>query len=275
MPELILRTKGTCQIDTEHLLQVVADQRQRFATALRGFGPQDWTESTRCPAWSAHEVVRHMCDITAVGIAMGPGDDRLDFSTGFDPRTAPSRWMAVSAGESPAATLDRYTAMTGDLIDVARSRLAQERSFDVLMPYGPMDWTVLWLHGFWDAWIHERDVLLARGVQHPTDDDATAYAIAYGVFISAAVGSMFGAPLRETLTLGGDGGGVIEIDSHDGVTLVLHRAHLVSTTGPHAAEMADTLAGRTQTAAVLDDLPAGSRAALMALADFFRTPVEL
>jgi uncharacterized protein (TIGR03083 family) len=271
MPELVLRTKGACQIDTEHLLQVVAAQRQRFAMALRGFAPEDWAEATRCPAWSAHEVVRHMCDIATVGIAMGPGDDRLDFSTGFDPRTAPARWMAVSAGESPDATLDRYTAISSELDTVARDRLAQDRRFDVLLPYGPMDWTVLWLHGFWDAWIHERDVLLARGAEHPTDGDAIAYAIAYGVFISAAVGSMFGAPVRETLTLGGDGGGVIDVDSTDGVTVTLSRA---GSMGPRAAELVDALAGRAPDAAVLDDLPAGSRTGLMALADFFRTPVE-
>ena len=202
---------------------------------------------------------------------MGPGDRRLDSSSGFDPRIAPRQWMAASDGEAPDATIDRYTALTGELIDVAHDRLAQDRRFDVLMPYGPMDWTVLWLHGFWDSWIHERDVLLARGTEHPTDDDATAYAIAYGVFMSAAVASMFGAPVHETLTLGGEGGGIIEVDSSDGITLVLHRT---STAGPPAAQVADTLAGRTQTAAALDGLPADSRSALMAMADFFRTPVE-
>jgi len=36
-----------------------------------------------------------------------------------------------------------------------------------------MDWTVLLLHLFWDSWIHERNVLLARGAKHPTADDAT------------------------------------------------------------------------------------------------------
>jgi uncharacterized protein (TIGR03083 family) len=271
MPELILRTKGACQIDAQHLCRVFDDQRQQFATVLSGFGRKDWTGATRCPAWSAHEVVRHLCDIATIGMAMGPGDNRLDFTTGFDPRTAPSQWMTASAGESPAATLDRYTAATGELLALARSRLAEDRSFDVCMPYGLMDWKVLWLHGFWDSWIHERDVLLARGSEHSTDDDATAYAIAYGVFISAAVGSMFGAPMRETLTLSGDGGGVIQVDSTDGVTLTLHR---VTVTGPHAAEVADTLAGRAQTAAVLGDLPAGSRTALMAMADYFRTPIE-
>lgn len=271
MPELILRTTGTSQLDTEHLCQVVGQQRQRFAAVLKGFGPEDWAASTRCPAWSAHQVVRHLCDIAEMGVSMRPGDRRLDTFTGFDPRIAPSQWMAASPEESPEATLDRYTAMTGELLDVARTRLAQDDNFDVLLPYGTMDWKVLWLHGFWDSWIHERDVLLARGIEHPTDDEATAYAIAYGVFISAAVASLFGVPVRETLSLSGDGGGVIEVDSSDGVTLTLHR---VGATGPRAAEVADTLAGRTQTAAVLDDLPADSRAALMGMADFFRTPVE-
>jgi uncharacterized protein (TIGR03083 family) len=281
MPELILRTRGTCQFDPDHLLRVFGDQRQRFAEAISGFGPQDWAGPTRCPDWSAHTVLRHLCDIAAVGLEMGPGDNRLDFATGFDPRTSPSQWMAGSADESPDATLGRYTATNGELLALVGDRLAQGRVFDVQLPYGPMDWTVLMLHGFWDSWIHERDVLLARGAEHPTDDDATAYAIAYGVFLSAAVASMFGATVHETLTLSGDGGGVIEVDSTDGVSLTLHR---VTAAGPHAAEVADALAGRAPAAAQpgdgppgdgpLDDVPAASRAALLSLADFFRAPVE-
>jgi hypothetical protein len=80
-----------------------------------------------------------------------------------------------------------------------------------------MDWTIRGLHGFWDSWPDERDVLLARGMEHPTDGGATGYATAYGVFIAAAVASLFGAPVQENLTLGGDGG-VFDLDSGDGVT---------------------------------------------------------
>ena len=47
--------------------------------------------------------------------------------------------------------------------------MAQGLRFDVRLPYGPMDWTVLLLHAFWDSWIHERDVLLARGEDHRTN----------------------------------------------------------------------------------------------------------
>ena len=113
-----------------------------------------------------------------------------------------------------------------------------------------MDWTVLMLHAFWDSWIHERDVLLARGTEHPTDGDATAYATAYGLFIAAAVASMFGDRVQEKLTLGGDGGGVFELDSRGAVTFTVNR---VTTTGPPAAEVADALAGRAPVAAVLGD----------------------
>ena len=268
---LLLRTVGRCDLDPQRLLDVFGEQRHRFVTVLRGFGPGDWAAPTRCADWSAHEVVRHLCDANAIGIAAGPDDGTLDTSERFDPRTSPRTWLATSAGESPGVTLDRFVATTGELFALARDRLAQGSRFDVRMPYGPMDWTVLMLHGFWDSWIHERDVLLARGIDHPTDGDATLYATAYGVFIAAAVASMFGAQVQEKLTLGGEGGGIFEVDSRGGVTLTIHR---VTGAGPRAAEVTDALAGRAQIAAALPELPAGSRAALSCMADFFHTPVE-
>ncbi len=161
-------------------------------------------------------------------------------------------------------------ATTGELLSLARDRLAQNRRFDVRLPYGPMDWTVLLLHCFWDSWVHERDVLLARGTEHPTDDDATGYATAYGLFIAAAVAALFGAQVREKLTLGGDGGGIFDLDSRGAVTLTVTR---VTTAGPPAAQVTDALAGRAQTGAVLGELPGSSHAALSHLADFFNTPV--
>ena len=134
-----------------------------------------------------------------------------------------------------------------------------------------MDWTVLVLHAFWDSWLHERDVLLARGREHPTDGDATVYASAYGLFIAAAVAAMFGGQVQEKLTLGGDGGGVFELDSRDGVTLTVTR---VTTAGPPAAEVTDALAGRLPATTALGDLSASSRATLLRMANFFNTPVQ-
>jgi uncharacterized protein (TIGR03083 family) len=269
--QLLLRTAGACDLDPGHLLDVFGEQRQRFVTVLRGFGPDDWAAPTRCADWSAHDVVRHLCDCSALAAGAGPDDRTLDITAGFDPRITPRGWLTASADESPDTTLGRFVATTEELLALLRARLAQNRRFNVRLPYGPMDWTVFALHGFWDSWLHERDVLLARGTEYPTDADATAYATAYGLFIAAAVASMFGDQVREKLTLGGNGGGVFDLDSRGAVTLTVTR---VTTTGPPAAEVADALAGRSPTTAVLGDVPASTRAALSHLANFFNTPVE-
>jgi uncharacterized protein (TIGR03083 family) len=269
---LVLRTGGTCDLDPSRLLEVFGEQRRRFAAVLQGFAPDDWAAPTRCVGWSAHEVVRHLCDGNAIGAAAGPDDRTLDLAAGFDPRTTPCAWLTASAGESPGATLSRFVATTEELLALLRARLAQQCRFDVRLPYGPMDWTVFVLHGFWDSWLHERDVLLARGAEHPTDADATSYAAAYGLFIAAAVASMFGDPVQEKLTLGGEGGGVFDLEACGGaVTLSVTR---MATAGPPVAQVTDALAGRDQTAAVLGDLPASSRAGLSRLADYMNTPVE-
>ncbi len=265
--QLLLRTGGPCGIAPEHLLHVFGTQRQRFAAVLRGFGPDDWAGPTRCADWSAHDVIRHLCDCNA--IAAGTDDHALDLTAGFDPRITPRGWPAVSASQSPGASFSRFLATTHELLALLRDRLAQGLRFDVRLPYGPMDWTILVLHAFWDSWLHERDVLLARGREHPTDGDATVYAAAYGLFIAAAVAAMFGGQVQETLTLGGDGGGIFDLDSRDGVTLTVTRA---ATAGPPAAEVTDALAGRPPASAVLGDLPASSRATLLSMANFFNTP---
>jgi uncharacterized protein (TIGR03083 family) len=268
---LLLRTEGACDLGPEHLLEVFGEQRRRFVAVLQGFGPDDWAAPTRCADWSAHDVLRHLCDGNVKAAAMGPDDRTLDITVGFDPRITPRQWLTASAGEPPDATLSRFVATTEERFARDRARLAQKRKFDVRLPYGPMDWTVLVLHCFWDSWLHERDVLLARGTEHPNGDDATFYATAYGLFIAAAVASMFGDPVQQKLTLGGDGGGAFDLDSRGAVTLTATRA---TTAGPPAAQVADALAGRALTGAVLGDLPASSRAALSHLADFFITPVE-
>jgi uncharacterized protein (TIGR03083 family) len=272
---LLLQTRGACDLDPEHLFGVFGEQRGRFVAVLRGFGPDDWALSTRCAKWSAHDVVRHLCDANKLScktVGAGRDDGTLDIGAGFDPRVTPREWLTATAGESPEVTLARLVATTEELLGLARGRLARSASFDARLPYGWMDWTVLLLHDFWDSWLHERDVLLGRGVDHPTNDDATFYATAYGLFMAAVVASLFGDPAQERVTLGGDGGGVFDLGTCDGVvTLSVSR---LTTAGPPAAKVTDALAGRSSVAAVLADLPANARAALSHLANFFNTPVE-
>jgi hypothetical protein len=208
-----------------------------------------------------------MCDITEY--APSVGDRTFDLVSGFDPRITPREWLSASAREDPAATLARLTARTEDMLARARGWLESGRRFDVWLPFGPVDWTAVTLHLFWDSWIHERDILLARDVEHPTTDEATAYAAAYGLFIAVSVAAMFGEQVRDELVLSGAGGGIFNLNSEDGVVLSVTRA---SVQGLPAAQVADALAGRG-TAAVLGALPDSTRTPLTRMGEFFNAPV--
>jgi hypothetical protein len=43
---LLLRTKGACDFDPGHVLDVFGGQRRRFVAVLQGFGPGDWAAPT-------------------------------------------------------------------------------------------------------------------------------------------------------------------------------------------------------------------------------------
>jgi uncharacterized protein (TIGR03083 family) len=274
---LILRTAGGCDLDPEHMLDAFARQRLRFAEVLRGFGPADWAAPTRCAEWSAQDVVRHLCDYTDAGGRAGPGDRTFDITAGHDPRITPGQRLIASAGEAPDATLDRLVTVSNEGLAVLRDRLAQGDRFEVYLPYGPMDWTIFVLHGLWDSWIHERDILLPRGADHPTDPAVTCYTAAYGVFAAAAVAARLGdPPARCQLALAGPGGGVFDLDNRDGViTLTATPASALgsaSVAGPPAAQVIDALGGRAPVGAVLTQLPEATRVALSRLADFYNSP---
>jgi hypothetical protein len=117
---LFLHTTGACEFDPEHLLDVFSDQRQRFAAVLQGFGAADWAAPTRCATWSAHDVVRHLCDGNGIGLAWvsGTDDGALDLAAGFDPRITPRQWPAASAAESPGTVrlVANRTAVLGPVL---------------------------------------------------------------------------------------------------------------------------------------------------------------
>src|SRR6516165_8578684 len=116
---LLLRTNGSCAFEVEHLLDVFADERRRFMEVLAGFGSDDWAAPTRCAEWSAHDVVRHLCDGNTIGcniVVAGTDDGTLDIGAGFDPRITPRAWLARTGRESPDATVGRLVATTEEVL---------------------------------------------------------------------------------------------------------------------------------------------------------------
>lgn len=101
---LLLRTAGACDVGPEHLLEVFGEQRRRFVAVRQGFGPGDWATPTRCADWSAHDVVRHLCEGNAIGAGAGSDNRTLDLTAGFGPRITPRGWLTTSGGAGRPGT---------------------------------------------------------------------------------------------------------------------------------------------------------------------------
>ena len=116
----------------------------------------------------------------------------------------------------------------------------------------PADFRLFQLHLHWDAWIHERDMLLPLGIEPPEDQEALRFATAYGVLFAGVAVKMAGASLDTVLSIADLGDVRLEV-SPDAL-----RVHVdpdgagggVPVAG--AALLADALAGRGDVAAVVD-----------------------
>ena len=261
-----LRVDGDATFDVNQAIDVFEQQRARFMRQLEGLSAEQWAAPSRCALWSVQDVMRHLCDVNERFDKGGAEPITFD---GFDPRTTPNEWLRASDGEFADATLARFRDSTSSLLASVRQRVANGDRRRVPAPYGIVPWPVLFVHAYWDSWVHERDILVPLGHEHETDDDAVRLATAYAMFVAASVAAMFGSPMTATLSLSGIGGGTYDL-TRDGDTVVLRVDPAPNADGPDAREVAEALTGRDQSVVTL--LGADCKP-LSIVANFFNTPV--
>jgi uncharacterized protein (TIGR03083 family) len=223
MPESATLSAVTVSTDStgagqnELARDALRSQRQRFAVLLRGLDDDAWTAQSRCAEWSVHEVVRHLCDATLKTTALLRGELPEDVGTAdMDPRTTPVAWLARSSGERPHDTLAVFEDATAELLDEVDRHARASTDAEIPWLYASVPWSIAVLHVFWDAWIHERDILepLRRQPESPAIESRAA--ATYGLTM-ACVPVIFGsAPLDELVVLAGDGGGRFSLEVREG-----------------------------------------------------------
>ncbi|MGH9045802.1 MAG: maleylpyruvate isomerase family mycothiol-dependent enzyme [Acidimicrobiales bacterium] len=201
-------SEDQCQLASEAL----RSQRQRFRALLRDIPGDGWSMQSRCREWSVHDVLRHLCDTTlkATSLLHGARPQDVD-AENMDPRIAPVRWLARSANERPGETLTVFEDATADLLAEVDSR-AGTTDGDVQWVYGPVTWSIAALHVFWDAWVHERDILIPLGRPQAASAMESRAAAIYGLLMAGLPRLAVGGSLEETIVLTGEGGGVFLVE---------------------------------------------------------------
>ena len=176
-------------------------QRRRFADLLATLSADEWAAPSRCEAWTVKDVVAHLVDTNRFWVASmqaGLAGEPTRFLTGFDPVTTPA--LLVDAGRSSSAEevlaqfveTEEAMAFAADLDDDAWAVTAEA-------PPGHIPMWAVASHALWDAWVHERDVVLPLGRRALEEPDEVAVSLRYAVALGPALLATTGSTRAGTL----------------------------------------------------------------------------
>ncbi len=222
------------------------DVRARMLDVCDNLGVQDWQAQSRCELWSVHDVVRHVRDVCRIhGEGLRREPTPLATGVPFDARETPRRWLEATAGQAPMDSLRELRELGAAEAPALDARLSGYTDDIVAGPYGPIHWTVLTAHVFWDAWLHDRDVTEVVGggaLSSPVEDQVMAL---YTLLIASMPAARMEHHFDLTVALtGGDG-------QRYAVSVVPGSVTLRAAEGPDDGELhgelgpvVDALAGR-------------------------------
>ncbi|MGH9086133.1 MAG: maleylpyruvate isomerase N-terminal domain-containing protein [Acidimicrobiales bacterium] len=157
-------------------------QRQRLRDVLAGLDQAQWATESRCAGWSVQDVIAHLVGTNqfwAASMAAGLAGVPTRFLGSFDPVATPAEMVGGMRSLTPADVLARFVesnaalaALVGDLDPDAWTVLAEA-------PPGHVPLHAVALHALWDAWIHERDVVLPLGLPAAEEPDEVAACLMY------------------------------------------------------------------------------------------------
>jgi uncharacterized protein (TIGR03083 family) len=171
-------------------------QRRRFARTLAGLDDDQWAARSRCDAWAVRDVVAHLASVDgywALSVASALRGEPTRVLDGFDPATVPEQLVDAARDQSTAEVLAAYEAGVEAFAAVVTGLDAAQWAMPTEAPPGHVPLHVMVRHALWDAWVHERDVLLPLGIPQAIEPDevraSLEYAAALGPGLLALQGS--------------------------------------------------------------------------------------
>jgi uncharacterized protein (TIGR03083 family) len=165
-------------------------QRRRMVDILGVLAPERWTVASRCSGWSIQDVVAHLIGTNrfwALSIRSGLAGSPTRLLVGFDPVATPPMMVEPMRSLTPGAVLTDFAGSVEDLAaaldgvdDASWSRIGE-------VPAGHVALRAVALHALWDAWVHERDIVLPLGQSPVEEADEVTASLLYAAVLGPAV----------------------------------------------------------------------------------------
>lgn len=171
------------------ILAPVVRQRRRLARTLASFDEQQWAHPSRCAGWSNRDVIVHLDSTNTFwtfSIEAGLRGEPTQFLATFDPVASPAQLVAGSDISTTAEVLDRFTASTEALVSAMEALDADGWNTLAEAPPGHISVSALAHHALWDAWVHERDIMLPLGITPDIEADEVSACLRYAAVLGPA-----------------------------------------------------------------------------------------
>ena len=172
-------------------------QRRRFAEVLSALSPEQWASPSRCEGWTVQDVVSHLAGTDLfwnVSFTSGLAGTPTRMLVDFDPKETPAQLVDARRGASPEDTLASFLHASEALCATVES--LDDDGWMALgeAPLGHLPLSALAHHALWDAWIHERDVLLPLGMTQQEEPDEIVASLRYVAALSPAFALQSASP---------------------------------------------------------------------------------
>lgn len=182
-------------------------QRRRLGETLSEVADADWSSSSRCESWSVQDVVAHLVGTNqfwTLSISSALAGSPTRFLEAFDPVATPAAMVEPTRQMAPGEVLSRYIESVDDLAKAVSGLSDEAWSVPAEAPPGHIELRAVVLHALWDAWTHERDIVVPLGRQQAVEPDEIRACLVYAAAISPALLATRGSSRRGLLAINAD-----------------------------------------------------------------------
>jgi Mycothiol maleylpyruvate isomerase N-terminal domain len=166
---------------------------RRLLDAINALPADSGDKPTRCSEWAVVDLVNHLADVTGmarqVSFAALEGKHTGIFD-GFDPARAPKQLTDAAVRDLDTARGRARDVLSAAIAEVGASA-AVAGALQIETPLGVQPFPAALLHGFWDAWLHERDLLIPLGATPPELDDELRLHALYSLHMAGCLQRLF------------------------------------------------------------------------------------
>lgn len=177
-------TEAGANLTADEFTSVLTAHHDRVIAGWQSLSPEQWEQPSRNATWTAHETARHVADCMERVAGMILGTPMPAAAGPFDPRETPEIWLAASAEDAPAKTIERFATAAPLFRARVAERVAAGDTSTGMTVYGPAHWTVNVVHLLWDSWLHERDIMLPLGLPAESSRDEQRLVSIYGLLMA-------------------------------------------------------------------------------------------